>query len=54
MIKFIIPAVLVILIVFFWEKINKFIFDKFKIKLNNLLVIAVLLVIASIIILLKN
>jgi hypothetical protein len=34
MIKFIIPAVIVFLIVLFWEKINEFIYKKFNIKIN--------------------
>lgn len=34
MIKFIIPAVLVFLIVLFWEKINDFIYERFKIRIN--------------------
>ena len=54
MIKFIVPAIAVILIVLFWEKINEFIFDKFNIKLNYLLISAILLVIAVILLLLNN
>ena len=34
MIKFIIPAIIVFIIVLFWEKINKFIYESFKIKIN--------------------
>ena len=37
MIKFIIPAIIVFLIVLFWEKINKFIYEKFKVKINYIL-----------------
>ena len=33
MIKFILPAVLLILIIIFWNKINEFLLNKFKIKL---------------------
>ena len=34
MIKFILPAVIVFLIVLFWEKINDFIFEKIKVMVN--------------------
>ena len=34
MIKFIIPAIIVFLIVIFWEKINEMIYKKFNIKIN--------------------
>ena len=54
MIKFIVPAIIIFLIVLFWEKINEFIFDKFNIKLNYLLISAILLVIAVILLLLNN
>ena len=54
MIKFIVPAIIILLIVLFWEKINEFIFDKFNIKLNYLLISAILLVIAVILLLLNN
>ena len=36
MIKFILPAVIIFLIVLFWEKINEFIYNKFKIRINYL------------------
>ena len=54
MIKFIVPAIIIFLIVLFWEKINEFIFDKFNIKLNYLLISAILLVIAVILLLLNS
>jgi len=54
MIKFIIPTIIIFLIVLFWEKINKFIFDKFNIKLNYLFISAILLIIAVILLLLNN
>jgi len=54
MLKFIIPVVLIFLIVLFWEKINQTIFDRFKIKLNYLLISAIILIIAIIILLLNN
>ncbi len=54
MIKFIIPTIIIFLIVLFWGNINKFIFDKFNIKLNYLLISAIILVIAIILLLLNN
>ncbi len=53
MIKFIIPAVIIFLIVLFWEKINQFIFNKFKVKINYLLIIVFTLIVVSIILLLN-
>ena len=38
MIKYILPAVIIFLIVLFWEKITDFIEKKFNIKLNYLVV----------------
>ena len=34
MIKFIIPAIIVFLIVLFWEKIQEFFYNKFNIKIK--------------------
>ena len=48
MIKFIIPAVIVFLIVLFWEKINEFIYEKFNIKINYV-AICIFIIIISII-----
>ena len=53
MIKYILPAIIVFLIVLFWEKITDFIEKKFNIKLNYL-VISLILVVISIILLLLN
>ncbi len=53
MIKYILPAIIVFLIVLFWEKITDFIEKKFNIKLNYL-VISFILVVISIILLLLN
>ena len=53
MIKFIIPAVVVFLIVLFWEKITDFVEKKLNIKLNYIVVSSVI-VITAIIILLLN
>ena len=54
MIKFIIPAVIVFLIVLFWEKINELISKKFNFSLNFILVIATLLLVVIIYLLIKN
>ena len=43
MIKFILPAVILILIIIFWEKINEFLLSKFKIKLNYIAIIILVL-----------
>ncbi len=53
MIKYIIPALIIFLIVLFWEKISKFIEKKFNIKLNYLLVSSLGVVIAIILLLLN-
>ena len=54
MLKFIIPTVIFFLIVLFWEKINEIFYKKFKIKLNYLIIIAVILMIVAIYLLIKN
>jgi hypothetical protein len=54
MIKIIIPAVIIFLIILFWEKINEMIYKKFNIKLNYLLISITLLIITIIILLIKN
>ena len=54
MIKFIILAVIVFLIVLFWEKINELISKKFNFSLNFILVIATLLLVVIIYLLIKN
>ena len=53
MIKFIIPAVLIFLIVLFWEKITDFFEKKFKIKLNYIFVTIIIIIIAIILLLLN-
>ena len=53
MIKFIVPAIVIFLIILFWEKISKMIFKKFNIRLNYLIISATLLIIAIIILLIK-
>ena len=54
MIKFIIPAVIIFLIILFWEKINEIIYEKFNMRLNYLLTSATLLMIGIIILLINN
>ena len=54
MLKFLIPAVLIFLIVLFWEKINEIIYKKFNLKLNYLLLSITLLIIGAIYLLIKN
>ena len=54
MIKFIIPAVIIFLIVLFWEKISEKIYKKFKIKINYIAILILLMIIGAIMILLYN
>ncbi len=44
MFKFIIPAIVIFLIVLFWEKINEIIYRKFNIKINYIATIIFLIV----------
>jgi len=53
MIKYILPAIIVLLIVVFWEKITEIVFKKFNIKLNYIVVSAVLIGVAIIILLIN-
>jgi len=53
MIKFIIPAVIVFLIILFWEKITDFAEKKLNIKLNYIVVSTIIVIIAVIFILLN-
>ena len=48
MIKFIIPAIVVFLIVLFWEKINEIIYNKFNIKINYIVVTISILILGVI------
>jgi len=48
MIKYILPAIIIFLIVLFWEKITEIVFKKFNIRLNYIIVSAVLITIALI------
>ncbi len=52
MIKFIIPAVIFFLIVLFWEKINEIIYKKFKVKINKIISIILLVILGLIVALL--
>ncbi len=52
MIKFIIPAVIFFLIVLFWEKINEIIYKKFKVKINKIISIILLVILGLILALL--
>ena len=53
MIKYILPAIIVLLIVVFWEKITEIVFKKFNIKLNYIVVSTVLIGIAIIVLLIN-
>ena len=48
MLKFIIPAIIVFLIVLFWEKINDVVYKQFNIKIN-IIVILILIIIISLV-----
>jgi len=53
MIKYILPAIIIFLIVLFWEKITEIVFKKFNIRLNYIIVSAVLIAIAIIVLLIN-
>jgi hypothetical protein len=53
MIKYLIPAIIVFLIVLFWEKITDFVDKKFNIKLNYIVVSSIIAAIAVILLLLN-
>ena len=48
MIKFIIPAIVVFLIVLFWEKISDIIFKKFNFKINYIIIVVLFLILMAI------
>ena len=54
MIKFILPAVIIFLVVLFWEKICEVIYKRFNIKLNYIIVGATILIIVIVYLLIKN
>ena len=53
MIKFVIPAIIVFLIVLFWEKIVEFAEKKLNIKLNYIVVSSIIVFIAVVLLLLN-
>ena len=53
MIKYIIPAVIIFLVVLFWEKITDFVEKKFNIRLNYIVISSVIAAIAIILLLLN-
>ena len=48
MVKFIVPAVVIFLVVLFWEKINNAIYKKFNIKINYIVLILLILILGVI------
>jgi hypothetical protein len=52
MIKFVIPAVIVFLVVLFWEKIQEFFYKKFNIRLNYIVVVIFVIILTIVIALL--
>ncbi len=52
MFKFIIPAIIIFLIVLFWEKIKDKIYKKFKIKINYIAITFFILILVVIFLLL--
>ena len=53
MIKFILPAIVIFLIILFWEKISEFFEKKLNIKINYI-VLSLIIIVISIIFLLLN
>ena len=53
MIKYILPAIIIFLIVLFWEKITEFVDKKFNIKLNYIAVSSIIVILAIILLLLN-
>jgi len=53
MIKYILPAIIIFLIVLFWEKITAFVEKKFNIKLNYIVISSIIALIAIILLLLN-
>jgi len=53
MIKYILPAIIIFLIVLFWEKITEFVEKKFNIRLNFIVVSTIIALIAIILLLLN-
>jgi len=53
MIKYILPAILIFLIVLFWEKITEYVEKRFNIKLNYIAVSSIVVAIVIILLLLN-
>ncbi len=53
MIKYILPAIIIFLIILFWEKITEFVEKKFNIKLNYIVVSSIITLIVVILLLLN-
>ena len=53
MIKFILPAIVIFLIVLFWEKITEHVEKRFNIKLNYIVVSSIIVAITIILLLLN-
>jgi multidrug efflux pump subunit AcrB len=53
MIKYILPAIIIFLIVLFWEKITEYFLKRFKIKLNYIVLTSIIVAIGIIILLLN-
>jgi hypothetical protein len=53
MIKYILPAIIIFLIVLFWEKIKDFVEKKFNIQLNYIVISSVIVAIVIILLLLN-
>ncbi len=54
MIKYILPAIIIFLIILFWEKITESVYKKLKIRLNYIVVILISLILVVIFFLLNN
>jgi hypothetical protein len=52
MIKFIIPVAILFLIILFWDKISQVIYKNFNIKINNFIILILLLILGIIFVLL--
>jgi len=48
MIKFIVPAIIIFLVVLFWEQINEKIYKKFNIKINYIAAVVSLIILGTI------
>ena len=53
MVKYILPAIIIFLIVLFWEKITKYVEKRFNIKLNYIAVSSIVVTITIILLLLN-